>query len=321
MLSRYKTIGSFLLLGSVMLAIGCKKVETADPMGDAGTTIVKLPSEEGYNIAFVELKSGTQTINLLELRRDIPSEGELNKTMKVVVKEDQEIINAYNVQNGTNYLALPGTSYTADPANPKSGNTYTVSMAPGEFVKQLRITIPDATVLDPNERYAVGLTLVSADQGAKISEVLKFCLVEVGVKNKYDGHYEVTGTMVDLTSAALVGKYPFECDLETVDANTVLMYHTGAPFTGYYHPILNGTAVSAYGNYAVTLEFNDNTIVDMYNGYGQGAGSRWGFLDATGVNTFDPATKTIKIKYTMNQPDAGTVRTRFNETFKYLGPR
>jgi hypothetical protein len=321
MLNRYKIIGSFLLLSGVMLATGCKKVETPDPMGGAGTTIVKLPSEENYNIAFVELKSGAQTINLLELRRDIPNEGELNKTMKIVVKEDQEIINAYNVQNGTNYLALPATSYTADPANPKSGSTYTVSMAPGEFVKQLKVTFPNATVLDPNERYAVGLALVSADQGGKISEVLKYCLVEVGVKNKYDGHYEVTGSMVDLTSAALTGKYPFEADLETVDANTVLMYHTGAPFTGYYHPILNGTTVSAYGNYAVTIEFNENTIVDMYNGYGQGAGNRWGFLDATGVNTFDPATKTIKMKYTMNQPDAGTVRTRFNETFKYLGPR
>ncbi len=304
-----------------MLTIGCKKVDTPDPMGDAGTTIVKLPSEEGYNIAFVELKSSAQTINLLELRRDIPSEGELNKTMKVVVKEDQEVINAYNIAHQTSYLALPANSYTADPANPKSGNSYTVSMNPGEFVKQLRVTIPNATVLDPSERYAVGFVLISVDQNGKISQVLKSCLVEVGVKNKYDGHYKVTGTMVDLANSALTGKYPFEADLETVDANTVLMYHTGAPFTGYYHPILNGTAVSAYGNFAVTLEFNENTIVDMYNGYGQGAGSRWGFLDPTGVNTYDPATKKIKVKYTMNQPDVGTVRTRFNETFEYLGPR
>ena len=241
--------------------------------------------------------------------------------MKVVVKDDQEIINAYNVQNGTNYIPLPASSYTVDPANPKSGNTYTVTMAPGEFAKNLRITFPNATVLDPNERYAVGFVLVSADQGSKLSEVMKFCMVEVGVKNKYDGHYEVLGSMVDLTSAALTGKYPFEVDLETVDANTVVMFHTGNPL-GYYHPIMNGTTVSVYGNYTAEIKFNDNnTIASLVNGYGQGAGSRWGALDPTGVNTYDPATKIITVKYTMNQPDAGTVRTKFDETFRYLGPR
>lgn len=307
-----------LFTGVVILGYSCKKVDTPKAMGDAGTTIVKIPSnDDNVSLAFVELTTAAQSTNLLQVRRDIPNQGDLSKTQTVVLAYDFDMVTDYD----PTVLEAPPGSYTFDASNPASGNSITLTFAPGEFVKYLKVNVPDGTVFDPNEVYGAGFTITNVDQGGKISAEKGKVVVIIGAKNRYDGHYEVTGTLVDVQVPSISGKFPFEVDLETVDANTVYMYHTGSPFTGYYHPILSGTANSAYGNFAVTIEFSGDNIVDVYNGYGQGTGSRWGFLDPTGVNTVDPATKNFKIKYVMNQPDAATLRTQYDENFRYISPR
>lgn len=185
------------LFGIIMLAIGCTKVDKVEDLGGAGQTLVKLPSDKGFHLAFVELKSTTQTINLLELRRDIPNEGELNKTMKVTLKEDPALVATYNSKlpaGATPLTLLPEASYTPDPANPKAAGVYTVTFGPGEFAKQVRLTFPNATNLNPNNRYGQGYVLASVDQNGKISKVLFSTVVEVSVKNQYDGDYQAKGT-------------------------------------------------------------------------------------------------------------------------------
>jgi hypothetical protein len=60
------------------------------------------------------------------------------------------------------------------------------------------------------------------------------------------------------------------------------------------------------------------------NAYGQPASNgRYAQLDPTGVNTWDPVTKTLKVKYFMFQPSVIAVgpRVSFNETFTYVGVR
>lgn len=278
MLQRYKILNSLLVLSMVMLVIGCSKVDTVDDVGGAGQTLVKLPSEDGFNLAFVELKSASQTINLLEIRRDIPNEGELNKTMKIVVREDPALVAAYNSQHPTvSYTILPGTSYTADPANPKTGTDYTVTMAPGEFVKQLRITFPDATVLDPNKRYAVGLVLASIDQTGKISTVLNSSVVEVGVKNKYDGVYHATG----------VFHHPTAGDRE-IDEEKVLV--TTGP-----NSVSANLGDLGTSNYKMILTVNpDNSVTIAPAGATPNIDQSWG------NNYYDPVDQSFHLHYSYN---------------------
>ncbi len=325
---KFNILSKLLLLNAVvLLGYSCKKIDTPKAMGDAGTTIVKITSNQevdavtkvvtNISLAFVDLTPSPQAINLLEVRRDVPNQEELGKTMTLVLNYDFSLVTAYD----SDILEAPVGSFTYDAVNPSAGNSIKVTFAPNEFVKYVKINVPNGTVFDPNEVYGAGFTISSVDQGGKISVPKGKVVVIIGAKNRYDGHYVVTGTLTDVQASTITGKYPFEVDLETLDANTVVMYHTGSPFTGYYHPILSAGANSAYGNFAVVIKFNGDKIVDVYNNYGQGTGSRWGFLDPTGANEVDPATKSFKIKYFMNQPDVSTLRTKYDEVFKYIGPR
>ncbi len=316
------SLKTLLLLSSVLFVFSCKK-PGVEPLGDAGTTIVKLPSDEGYNLIAIELKPTSQTFNVLEIRRDVANESQLNSTIKVVVSEDASIITDYNTEHSTSYIALPSSAFTVDPSNPRTGSDYTVTFNPGEFYKTVKITVPNATVLDPNNQYAVGFKIQSIDGQGKISEAMKVALVEVALKNQFDGHYSVSGTLQDLAAPTITGSFPFKANLETVSANEVILYHTGTPFTGYYHPISSGGAGSAYGSFAPVFVIDPatNKVTEVYNAYGQPASNgRSGALDPAGINTWDPVTKTLKVSYFLLQPGT-TVRTKFTEVFTYLGPR
>lgn len=309
------------LYGIILTAAwGCTKVDTPEPMGDAGNIIVKIPSEDGLAVVGINLKAEPQTVNFVEVRRDIANSNQLNKEVKVVLTYDFSIVDEYNEEHEMELEAAPQGSFSYNSANPASGNNINLTFAPGEFVKYVKIDVPDATVFDPAIAYGVGYKITSADQDAKISADLGKVVMQLGVKNRFDGRYRVTGSLVDLTAATITAKSPFDMHLVTVDANTVEMYYP--PREEYYHPIISAGAESVYGNFSVVVKIgDDNKVISVVNGWGQGTGSRWGVLDASGVNTYDPATKSFKIKYTMNQPSASAVRTQFDETWTYLGER
>jgi hypothetical protein len=104
------------------------------------------------------------------------------------------------------------------------GNDYTLTFNAGEFYKQLKITIPNATVLDPNKKYALGFKIASVDNDGKISASEKQVVVEVGIKNKWDGVYAVNGNMVDLTTSTITGLYPLTWELRTTGANSLAVF-------------------------------------------------------------------------------------------------
>ncbi len=95
------------------------------------------------------------------------------------------------------------------------------------------------------------------------------------------------------------------------------------------HPITSAGAASYYGSFGLILDFDLATgkITAIKNYYGTppnyvAANTRSAELDPSGVNTYDAATKTIKIKYWMNQPSVITPhRTAFDETWVYSGDR
>ena len=311
---------TFISTCAIALMFGCKKPDIPEQAAGKGSTIVRLAGD-GYRLVPIDLVATPQTFGLADIYRDAPGESALSSSTKVVITEDASVVTAYNTAHGTNYIALPTTAFTIDPSNPKVGSDYTLTFGPGEFYRQLKITVPDATVLDPNKKYALGFKVASVDNEGKISASDNQLVVEVALKNKWDGVYTVDGTMVDLTSAALTGKYPLTWELRTTGANTLAVYDKA--FGTQTHQILSSGGNSQYGSFGlnITIDPATNKITNIVNSYGQpAANGRSAGLDPSGVNAYDPATKTFKIKYYLLQPGS-TVRTTFDETWVYSGAR
>jgi hypothetical protein len=315
------TFKTLLTVGAVALVFGCQKPDIPEQAVGKGSTIVRIPPGTGFRLAAIDLVTTPQTFGLLDVYRDAPSEAALNSATKVVITEDAAIVTAYNAARGTSYIALPTTAFSIDPSNPKVGNDYTLTFNAGEFYKQLRITVPNATVLDPNRKYALGFKISSVDNNGKISASEKQVVVEVGIKNRWDGVYTVTGTMVDLTNATLTGYYPLTWELRTTGSNTLAVFDKSQGTQT--HLILSGTALSQYGSFGlnITIDPATNKVTSIVNSFGQpSANGRSAALDPSGINAYDPATKTFRIKYFLLQPGT-TVRTTFDETWSFSGVR
>ena len=314
-----------------ILFSSCDKPNEVDPIGDRGQTLVKI-LDGGSPVAVIKkpvdfVPTPTKVL-AIEIRRDVANNADLNKTMTVVIKDDTAAVRLAN----PNYVILPSNFYTIQSEAPKvggSGGTFTFTFQPGEFAKQIYITIPNATVLNPSTLYGLGFSVVSASAGGVIS-VSKTAVVEIGAKNPWDGVYQVTGPMIDLVNPSLTqwisptGE-PWELHLITTGANTVVMFDNTI-WGDYFHPIKSGAANSGYGSFALVVTFDPatNAITQVVNYYGQPAGNtRSAKLDPSGVNAVQ-GNKDILIKYFMiqtNQSTGANPRVYFNETWKYIRPR
>ncbi len=237
----------------------------------------------------------------------------------------------------TGVTVLPASAFTiASPGTVKAG----------QYFDTLEVTLTNASLLNPNLTYGIGLTLTGADAGYTIQGNGNTAVITFNVKNKYDGVYTVTGTMVDLSNATFSGRYPLEFELVTVGPSSVdvKMVINGALVPGYLFSAAG--AGSFFGSFGLTMTFDPvtNTISDLHNYYGDptksandignpalGSGApnyaasntRRATLDPTGLNKWDPATKIISIKYFMLQPSVVPVgpRVTFNESWKYVRAR
>jgi len=206
----------------------CDKPDEVEPLGDRGQTLVKLIGGGSPTVRLfsVDFKPSPQSLVAADLRRDIPNETELNRTMNVVIKDDTAAVTAYD----NTLLQLPASAYTIGSATPKTGGqggTYNITLAPGEFARQIVITIPDATVLSTSANYGLAFTITSADADGKIS-TQKTIIYKIGAKNPYDGVYQLTGFFTHPTTPGYTGPYgtattggPLECEWITIGPTTV----------------------------------------------------------------------------------------------------
>lgn len=298
----------------VATSFSCRKTASLD---GAGINVVSFPTFS--NVHSYDLVAGTQSFTVVTIYRDVPSSAVLNAAQTVTVKLDTSVISAYNTTNATNYKALVNTVYAFDASTPVSGSTITVNFAPGEFSKNIILKL-DLTQLPPGNN-ALGFTITQTSAGVVSNQSAK-AFVAIGAKNRFDGSYTLTGTMLDNANGALTGNYPTNVFLISNGPLQNQMFDNAVP--GLFHSILNAGNASYYGSLGVVFNFNaDNTVASVVNYYGQPAGNtRFLTLDPSGVNKWDPVTKILKVKYWMDQPSVMSGhRTSFDETFTYKGPR
>ncbi len=316
LLNYTKQFASMAIIASLFAS--CDKVKTVTPIGDGGQTLVKIidggaPGSKKFAIDFVNIPV---TITAADLRRDIPNNTELNKTMKVTVKDDTAALRAYNPA----LVYMPASWYSIGATTPKTGGTggvFNITMNPGEHAKPIDITIPNATLLDPSTTYGLAFTITSVDAGGVIS-VAKTIVIEIGAKNIYDGEYLLKGrhnrTPYDFPYQAVM-------HMITTGASSVIFYWPDAGSAG--HPIGTGpdpiNDVSWYGaaiapnvifnpaTNLVTSVFNSGgpTPIDIYTGAG------------SGVGRFEPGAKKMYVYWRYNANDL----RGFMDTLTYIGPR
>ncbi len=311
-----------LFLTIIVMGASCiKEVDYNKGITNNEKTLVRLPqaSEELWAFA-LDAKPGTVSLNVLEVRRDAISNADLNQPLKVKIAPNNTAIANYNAAHGSNLELF--TRYTLDPSVTLEGGNWVLNFAAGEFVKFITIKL-DPSTLDFSKRNALAFKVADAG-GAQISKDYNEVLVEIAVKNKYDGVYKLEGTMVDYASAAITGLYPVEIALVTTASNAVKMYDYYWP--GDFHPIQSGGARSVYGAFSPLFKFDENdNVIEVTNSYGVVSNTRAGQLDPTGVNKYNAATKKLTVKYRMLQPSVITappnIRVLFDEVMTYVGPR
>ena len=195
----------------------------------------------------------------------------------------------------------------------------TIVIPAGSSVGYVKVKFKPLDFLGDTYIFGVKVKSISDSVNYKLSN-LTTGFVKFGIKNMYDGDYELEGSMVDGVNGALVGAYPNEVYLITQDGTSVAMFDVAVG--NYAHLIKDGSSLSYYGIFAPVFKFDaSNNVTAVTNIYGQPAGNgRSAQLDPSGINKYDATTGKLSVSYWMNQPGS-THRTHFVETFTYLGPR
>jgi len=312
----------WLLLFFALATTSCEKEEVKDA---GGQTFVKiLGGGEEPVVLPLDVNPPLEEILIADLRKDTKTETDLNTATTITITNTQAFLDAYNTAHGTTYELLPAAAYkiTAKSGVTVTGNTWTINLAPGEFAREISISL-DKSQMDLSLSYAFGLKITQTSVGT-VSLGTGSSIVNVLVKNKYDGEYDVTGTMTDVGVSTITGDLPMTYHLITTGERSVIGWST--KYEDYFVDILSAGAGSVYGSFCPEFLFDaNNNIIAVTNAYGQPAGNgRYAQLDPSGINKWDPATGNIDVKFFMFQPSVVPLpnpRTSFNWHMDYSGPR
>jgi hypothetical protein len=279
---------------------------------------IQLTATSTDNFLFTAFDAVSHDTTIAVIPVVLASREAATEDINVTLVARPSLVNDYNTNNGTAYAVPPASMYTILNQN------NVVTIPKGSRVGYLMVKLKTADFL--GQDWALGFAIASVDKpGYLISGNLNEGIFAFGIKNKWDGHYKMTGTLVDLAVPTITAQSPIEVDLETYSGNSVILNPTQGPFAGgYLFPIINSGAPSGYGSFTPVFVFdaNDN-VVDVVNAYGQPASNtRSAQLDPSGINKWFASDKHMDVKFWMNQPSviAGH-RTSFDLHFTYLGPR
>lgn len=325
-----RTIQKIKIAFSVVLValLGVSCLPEQESMGDAGQTLIKMTPSD-FNLIALDAKTTSQSADMFIVRKDAHSEAALNTATTVILQKNDALLTAYNTANETEFVPLPTSLATTNPA-PAADGKLTLLFAPGEHAKNIVVTIPNAANFDFSKQYGLAYKLTTVSGVGAISQAVSDeIVVQVLVKNKYDGVYEVTAIspMVDVANSAFTGYYPFVYNLETSGANSCLCYDNTV-WGDYMHPMTNAGATSGYGSFGLEVFFDPatNKIIDVKNPWGNPpSNTRMPAIDPSGDNKWNPVTKNITFKYWMKQPSvvaaAPNIRVYFDEKWTYKGAR
>jgi hypothetical protein len=291
---------------ALMLATAFFSCKKEDNNFNTDRVIAEFTDAAAGGSVSMDFSSSVIEVDIAEVRLFMRSWAK--KDVKVTVINSPAAVGDYNTENGTSYEPLPSGAYSFVDAE------YTLTQDARTAPVTIKLRPSDLL----NGNYAIGLSIADVENG-DVSETAQRIVIAVSVKNKYDGRYNVTGSLVD-AAGEYTGIYPNNgVELRTAGADAVdyldPTYTVGSPFFNNAYIITNiGTGVPAWA-YSPRFVFNTTTdkciqILDVDG------------LVPTGTpgtpNQFtivSPTNKNFQIKYT------AFGRFTITETYTYVGPR
>ncbi len=208
------------------------------------------------------------TFNLVPV--NLASAAPAGEDIRVTLVQDNTILDAYNAENGTNFLPPPATAYTVE----NQGGV--VVIPKGSNTGYLRITLKPSALLGAEYAFAYRISSV-ANTGVTVSSNLRTGIVSIPIRNDYEGEYYSEGFFSHPTAPRA---FEGEKYLSTINSTTVAMElgDLGAGTT-------------------VLLTINPDNSVTIAPGSGANPATAGINDDAYYNNTYDPATRTFYLKY------------------------
>ncbi len=148
-----------------------------------------------------------------------------------------------------------------------------------------------------------------------------------GTRNQWDARYRIEGTMTDHSNPAYGWmNNTYEYTLQTSSPTSDSLVSNTLTFPGIVIGNTGGGITNAtyYSKFGLIMNFDaaTNKVTSVTNYYGQPSSTgRSAVLDPTGVNSIDPATRNIRVKFFMDETGITGHRATFDLTLVYLGAR
>ncbi|HPH83985.1 MAG TPA: DUF1735 domain-containing protein [Ferruginibacter sp.] len=273
----------FLLLAGI--CGGCVKEKYALDINDNTNRVISEFTEGDTAVMHsfaMDFSSGLVEFDLTELR--ILPRSNASKDVQVQVAVNPVLLNTYNSDNGTSFEIPPASVFQL------SSSEFTLP-AIGKTAR-LKVKLDPSAVA--GNSYALAFTITQVSDG-EISALRKDYLVELKVKNAFDGVYHATGTLTryngPTTASPVAGVIVIdeEKTLSTVDVTTSDTEMGQYGFTGGFM-FLEVDPVS----FAVTVTPS-------------GISPTFPSLTNAGTCSYDPVTKTFTLMYSYLN-GAGNIR-------------
>lgn len=324
-ISKY-TLGlaAILSLGSCLKDKGFDNGTYGINGADKNAIITMSAAQNSLTSVSVDYVNTSQTVELTGIIYDAdqPASKDINVTIDTLSARPGGLITAWNADPNNPYLTpIPASFYQL-----VSG--LTVKIVAGQKIGSLKITIPDATRLDVNLTYGLGVTLVSNDASVTTSSNLKKAVFAISAKNKYDGVYTLKFKMLDwdagygISNQALPWGGPVF--MITAGATSVRLFDDWG-FGTYIHPARGSSGTyTGFGSTDLKLTFDPATdaLSDAQNVFVNPSNGRT-FRVNTAVTSsrWNASTGDIFAAIIMNHPGRNPADLFIYDTLTYVGPR
>jgi hypothetical protein len=297
----------------ILLLTGCLKDEDYENGRrgikiDNSLKIIEFATDDSrFNMSAMDFVNRDTVVNLAIVRLASNEVAQEDINVTLTLASSGALVANYNTDHGTNFVQFPFSLYVLQ------GNGLVVTIPKGSREGFLKAKVNTST-FDPSSLYALGFSIASVDKpGYTISQNFKTFIAGIGAKNKYDGVYEITGTLVD-ANGVYIGDYgdpqaPRIYEMSTTGASSILFFDPSWNFANYV--VVNATT-GAGANTGIRPEFtfdpNTNLLISAVNKVNGtalvvGAGSK-----------FNPADRSFDIKWSLG-------RWSVTEHWKFLRDR
>jgi hypothetical protein len=272
--------------------------------------IIEIPSDASHQVSLTLLPEGVKDFTIGEIRLAAESPASEDVTVSLTSAKTAEII------GNKPMFPLDGVIVPA-----------TVTIPKGQRSVPLVVKINTALLQSAPQYLAISISSVDK-QGYIVSGNFGHVKLNMKIKHKYQGIYVLTGTLVDNLSTTLKhvtygwGDEPYTVHLETKDGQTLMLYDELVQEDYVYPLATTAGSFSGYGTFCPEFTFDaEGNITAVTNHHGVPANTRTAQLDPSGVNKYDPATKSFTVSYWMNQPSLVPTpphhRTSITETYTF----